>query len=56
MLIGCGEMCRADLAPNVQEPVARLLNDIAAALALEAGVDPKSVRIGPIDFGEPHGL
>lgn len=47
-------MCRADVAPEAQAPLARLLVDMAAALAELEGLDPADVRIGPVDFGPEH--
>lgn len=44
-------MCRADVAPAAQAPLARLLVDMAHALAEQEDLDPASVRIGPVDFG-----
>lgn len=44
-------MCRADLSPVAAVPLARLLTDMAAALADLEGTDPAAVRIGPVDFG-----
>jgi hypothetical protein len=45
-------MCRSNVAPATAGPLAAILSTIAAVLADEAGVDPSSVRIGPVDFGE----
>lgn len=48
-------MCRADIAPDARQPLARVLSDIAAALAAQDGVPASDVRIGPVDFGpEPR--
>jgi hypothetical protein len=46
-------MCRADVEPQAQEAAARLLRDLAQALADQEHVDVGSVRIGPVDFGLP---
>jgi hypothetical protein len=45
-------MCRADVDDAAAEPLAALLRDMAAVLAARAGVDPATVRIGPVDFGD----
>lgn len=47
-------MCRADVAPAAQAPLAALLVEMAAALAGVEGFDPANVRIGPVDFGPDH--
>lgn len=47
-------MCRADVAPAAEAPLARLLVDMAAALAQQLGHNPADVRIGPVDFGPEH--
>lgn len=47
-------MCRADIAPAAQAPLAALLVEMAAKLAAEHGHDPADVRIGPVDFGPEH--
>lgn len=44
-------MCRADVAKQAVRPLAAVLKEIAATLAQREGVDPASVRIGPVDFG-----
>ncbi len=44
-------MCRADVAPAAQAPLAAVLVDMAAALAELEGFDPADVLIGPVDFG-----
>lgn len=44
-------MCRADIAPDAQQPLAHLLADMARALADQTGVPADDVRIGPVDFG-----
>ncbi len=44
-------MCRADVAPAAQAPLAAVLLDMAAALAAQEGFDPADVLIGPVDFG-----
>jgi hypothetical protein len=46
-------VCRADVEPQARRATARLLVDIAKALADEASVDVKIVRIGPVDLGSP---
>jgi hypothetical protein len=33
--------------------MAKLLGDIAQAIADQANVDVRTVRIGPVDFGSP---
>lgn len=43
-------MCRADVSPAAQAPLARLLVDMAYELARLEGLDLASVRIGP----DPH--
>jgi hypothetical protein len=48
-----GSMCRADVEPQAVDRMAKLLVDIAQALADQAKVDINSVRIGPVDFGSP---
>jgi len=47
-------MCRADVAEGAIRPLAQVLATMARVLAERAGVDPREVRIGPVDFGEPH--
>ena len=48
-------MCRADVAPVAEKALAAFLRDIRDVLAVQAGVDPETVLIGPVDFGpEPH--
>lgn len=47
-------MCTCDVRPEATEALAALLADIAAALCPE---DPRSVVVGPVDFGpvqEPY--
>lgn len=44
-------MCRADVAPEAQRPLAQVLVALAAALAVQEGFDIADVRIGPVDFG-----
>lgn len=44
-------MCRADVHPDAQAPLAALLTDMAHAIAEAEGIDPADVRIGPVDFG-----
>lgn len=44
-------MCRADVAPQAEIPLARLLDQMAARLAKEAGVPRETVQIGPVDLG-----
>lgn len=44
-------MCRSDIDTEAQKPLARLLWDMARALAAEFDVDAEDVRIGPVDFG-----
>ena len=46
-------MCRADVEPQTRLATAKLLVDIAHALADQANVDLTSVRIGPVDLGPP---
>jgi hypothetical protein len=46
-------MCRADIEPQASHATAKLLLDIARALADQANVDLSSVRIGPVDLGSP---
>jgi hypothetical protein len=52
----CG-VCRSDVPSRAEPAVARLIKEIAQALADEAHIDVASIRIGPVDFGEPkaHG-
>jgi len=48
-------MCRADVADAAAPALAALLVDLARRLAELEQVDPRSVRIGPVDFGpEPE--
>ena len=47
-------MCRADVHDQAVKPLAVLLVDMARVLAAREGVDPDSVRIGPVDFGGEH--
>jgi hypothetical protein len=48
-------MCRADIAPEAERPLARMLLDMAGVLAEQEGLDVAGVRIGPVDFGpETH--
>jgi hypothetical protein len=42
-------MCRNNVTPKAQEPLARLLAEMAAALEPD---HPETVLIGPVDFGE----
>lgn len=44
-------MCRADAAPQAEILLARLLGQMAARLAEEAGVPRETIAIGPVDFG-----
>jgi hypothetical protein len=46
-------VCRSNVPFLAEEAVARLVRDIAQALADEAKVDVSSVRSGPVDFGSP---
>jgi hypothetical protein len=43
-------MCRADVEPSAREATAKLLINIAQALADQAKVELGSVRIGPVDL------
>lgn len=45
-------MCRADIASDARQPLARVLADMAGALAAQSGVPASDVHIGPVDFGE----
>jgi hypothetical protein len=47
-------MCRADVEPNAREATKRLLLDIRQALADQDHVDPETILIGPVDFGDPR--
>lgn len=47
-------MCRADVSPPAAGPLAAMLVDMARVLADREGVDPATVRIGPVDFGDEH--
>ena len=47
-------MCRADVGPQAQEATARLLLDMRQALADQEHVDPETIRIGPVDLGDPR--
>jgi hypothetical protein len=42
-------VCSHDVRPEVEELLAGILRDIAAALSPE---DPDAVVIGPVDFGD----
>lgn len=46
-------MCRGSeyVAADAEPVLAALLRDLSVALAVEAGVDPAVVVIGPVDFG-----
>lgn len=44
-------MCRCDVAPEAEIPLARLLDEMAATLAHLLGVPREAVKIGPVDFG-----
>ncbi len=44
-------MCRSDVADSAAGPLAALLAEMRDALAVEAGLDPADVLIGPVDFG-----
>lgn len=44
-------MCRSDIDRNAEAALAVLLTQLAAAIAHRDGVDPRDVRIGPVDFG-----
>ena len=46
-------MCRADLESPAMDATAKLLKDIAQALADRAKVHVSGVRIGPVDLGSP---
>jgi hypothetical protein len=46
-------VCRADIQPEAQSAVARILRDIAQSLADQEQVDVGTVRIGPVDLGAP---
>jgi hypothetical protein len=46
-------VCRAEVEPRAMDATARLLVDIAQALANQANVDVSSVRIGSVDLGQP---
>jgi hypothetical protein len=46
-------VCRADVQPQAQAAVARILRDIAQSLADQEQVDVGRVRIGPVDLGSP---
>jgi hypothetical protein len=46
-------MCRADVEPQARNATAKLILDIARALADQANVDVSNVRIGPVDLGPP---
>jgi hypothetical protein len=45
-------MCRADIQPRAAT-TAKLLLEIAQALADQAKIDVSSVRIGPVDLESP---
>lgn len=47
-------MCRADVDQAAAQPLARILDDIAHALADQAGIDRAAVLIGPVDLGPAH--
>jgi hypothetical protein len=44
-------MCRADVEPRARDATAKLLLNLAQALADQANVDVGRVRIGPVDLG-----
>jgi hypothetical protein len=46
-------MCRADVPVQAREATERLLLDMRQALADHEHVDPETIRIGPVDFGNP---
>ena len=46
-------MCRYNVPFLAEEAVARLLRDIAQALADGAHIEMEQIRIGAVDFGQP---
>lgn len=44
-------MCRTDVHPDAQAPLAALLTDMAHAIAEAEGIDLDDIHIGPVDFG-----
>jgi hypothetical protein len=44
-------MCRADVTPAAESAVVALLDDLARAVATQAGVTRDEVVIGPVDLG-----
>lgn len=47
-------MCRADVSPDAEVFLARVIDDMAHAIAEIEGVDRRRINIGPVDFGPDH--
>lgn len=44
-------MCTVNVTPAAESSLAALLVALRDALARDAGVDPETVRVGPVDLG-----
>lgn len=45
-------MCRANCSPAAEPSLARLLDEMAHALAELTGTTREQIHIGPVDFGQ----
>lgn len=47
----CAQVCTVNVTPAAESSLAALLVALRDALARDAGVDPETVRVGPVDLG-----
>lgn len=47
-------VCTVNVDPRAQHNLAALMTLCARALAVQYGVDPDSIIMGPVDFGTDH--